>query len=210
VATAFYASNIGVASALSEQTCSAAIAVAARSTGVPIEVLTAVALTETGRQLGGKLTPWPWAINVRGEGEWVASEEDLLEAALEQIALGETSFDVGCFQLNYRWHAEAFSSLDEMISPTTNALYAAKFLKSLYSEFEDWTEAAGAYHSRTEVHATAYKAKFSRHLEQTQVPSDVATQGNNRTVNARQNTYPLLQTVTSISRLGSLVPSVLR
>lgn len=181
---------------------------AAGEIGVPANVLLAIAKTETGRTIDGTTQPWPWAINTRGVGKWLESESALLEAALEQIARGETLFDLGCFQINYRWHGSNFNSLDEMISPHGNALYAAKFLKTLFVEFEDWTEAVGAYHSRTEELATIYKAKFTEHY---QVAGDVQ-----RTTFAKQparqkirkNTFPLLKDATLKPRLGSLVPSV--
>jgi hypothetical protein len=48
-----------------------------------------------------------------------------------------------------------------MFNPERNALYAAHFLIELHREFGSWTEAAGAYHSRTPEHADRYKAKFS-------------------------------------------------
>ena len=30
---------------------------------------------------------------------------------------GQPSFDVGCFQLNYKWHGEHFASIDQMFEP---------------------------------------------------------------------------------------------
>jgi soluble lytic murein transglycosylase-like protein len=66
-------------------------------------------------------------------------------------ARGARSYDVGCFQINYRWHGQHFASLDQMFDPDANAAYAARFLSELYAEFGDWSRAAGAYHSRTPV-----------------------------------------------------------
>ncbi len=190
--------------------CYRATRFAAHEVGVPTSVLLAVAKTETGRTRNGVTQPWPWAINIRGAGQWLDSEAALLEAALEQIALGETLFDLGCFQINYRWHGENFDSIDEMISPRGNALYAAKFLKALFVEFNDWTEAVGAYHSRTEALATVYKAKFNEHFQG--ISDDLQFPPTERVVSntvqrRRKNTFPLLQSATLKPRLGSLVPS---
>ncbi|WP_439143255.1 lytic transglycosylase domain-containing protein [Planktotalea sp.] len=186
--------------------CLRSIRYASHETGVPASLLLAISRVETGRSVGGVVKPWPWAINVRGTGEWLATKEALLEHALAQISKGETRFDVGCFQLNYRWHGDSFASLDEMISPKSNALYAAKFLKSLYLEFGDWTKAAGSYHSRTDELAAIYKAKLAQHYESSQITAPTLTPAQRKVVTERPNFYPLLQPATLKSHLGSLVP----
>ncbi len=181
---------------------------AAHETKVPLNILLAIARVETGRRVGDTTQPWPWAINHAGSGDWLASEAELLEAALGLIARGERLFDVGCFQLNYHWHGAEFSSLDEMISPRGNALYAARFLEALFAEFGDWTEAVGAYHSRTEALATAYKAKFLQHYDGASEPGHFAQNAKQKSKTARHNSYPLLVASQSGARLGSLVPEV--
>ena len=45
---------------------------------MPQAVLHAIALTETGRPDGGRLRPYPWAINREGKGHWFASREEAL------------------------------------------------------------------------------------------------------------------------------------
>jgi hypothetical protein len=193
-------------SASSASECYHAARLASHETGVPHDVMLAITRVETGRTLEGKITPWPWAINHQGQGSWLSSEDELLETALELIAKGERSFDLGCFQLNYRWHGAEFASLDQMISPKENALYAAKFLKALYAEFGDWTEAAGAYHSRTEEHAKAYKAKFLVHYDDDPEMLQLAMAASAQTKVKRTNSYPLLVNRASRARLGSLMP----
>ena len=49
-----------------------------------------------------------------------------------------------------------------MFDPDENADYAARFLKSLYSEYGEWSQAAGAYHSRTPSYAKAYATRFDK------------------------------------------------
>ena len=51
---------------------------------------------------------WPWAINREGKGYWFESREEALAFAKASLAEGRTSFDVGCVQINYRWHGHAF------------------------------------------------------------------------------------------------------
>lgn len=185
--------------------CFEAAAIAARESGVPENVLIAIAKTETGRTRNGQFTPWPWTINAGGKGQWFDTKAELLDAALKHLATGKTLFDLGCFQINYRWHQENFVSLDAMIDPVENARYAAKFLRSLHGEFGDWTLAAGAYHSRTQSLAEAYRAKFEQHLLSSDThPVKVAHTANPAL--PRENFYPLLQVSRARATMGSLVP----
>lgn len=140
--------------------CEDAATFAAERHSIPAQILRTLTLAETGRTLNGTLRPWPWAINHAGEGHWFASQEEMLAHAETLVASGQRNFDIGCFQLNYRWHGEAFSSLAQMSEPETNAAYAAWFLRSKYTALGSWQSAVGAYHSQTEVLANAYLARF--------------------------------------------------
>jgi hypothetical protein len=151
------------------QSCDAAAAQASRQTGTPVEVLRAIGRVESGRTTDAGFHPWPWTVNVEGRGRWFESRQAALSYLQQRQANGSRSFDVGCFQINHRWHGEAFANLDAMFEPSENALYAATFLHNLYQEFGDWTRAIGAYHSRTEVHATRYAALVVARLDMAQL-----------------------------------------
>lgn len=142
--------------------CEGAALVASRESGVPLDVLRAISLTETGRRGAAGFLPWPWTVNMEGAGKWFDSAEAALDYVNRNFARGARSFDVGCFQLNYRWHGKAFASIEDMFDPVANARYAARFLRDLHTELGDWTRAAGAYHSRTPKYATKYAARFDR------------------------------------------------
>lgn len=146
------------------EVCERAIVAGAAAEGVPADVLHAISLTETGRPDGGRLRPWPWAINREGEGHWFRSRAEAFAFAQSSLAEGRPSFDVGCFQINYYWHGENFPSLETMFDPETGARYAARFLRSLYLERGSWLAAAGAYHSQTPERASIYRARFERIL----------------------------------------------
>lgn len=190
------------------QMCAQSALTASKDSGVPYDVLMAIAKTETGRSVKGRFQPWPWTINTRGMGKWYDSRSALLQHAQENLARGETSFDVGCFQINYRWHGQHFASLSDMIDPVVNARYAARFLTQLYHEFGNWTDAAGAYHSRTEVHAARYRKLFTKHRSASK-DAPVPAAPERRVSAPRQNTFPLLQASHAASHLGSLVPAQL-
>lgn len=141
-------------------TCDAAARQAAAESGVPLDVLQAIARVETGRRTVDGVEPWPWAVNHAGKGFWFPSRHEAVSYLEDQLRAGRTNFDVGCFQINYRWHGGAFASLSDMIAPVENARFAAAFLAELRQEFGSWKAAAGAYHSRTPALATAYATRF--------------------------------------------------
>lgn len=142
--------------------CRNAAIKAADRFGIPRSVMLAITLVETRTTRGGSTGAWPWTVNVAGKGAWFNSRAAALIHAQQALADGNTSFDVGCFQLNYRWHSRHFKSIDHMFEPTTSGAYAARFLKSLYAETGDWIKAAGYYHSRTAKHAQRYRRLVSR------------------------------------------------
>lgn len=150
---------VAFASAASANICDSAARNASSVTGVPLDVMQTITRLETGR--GKTADPWPWTVNHAGNGSWFQSEDEARSFVFSKIKQGESNLDIGCFQINYRWHSSGFRSLDEMFNPETNALYAARFLTQLHQEFGSWTLAAGAYHSRTPQYAERYKAKFS-------------------------------------------------
>jgi len=181
------------------QICVDAAAESAQNTGVPFDVLLAVTLTETGRSIGGSLRPWPWAMNINGESLWLNSAEDSLATAEAALAEGRSNFDLGCFQINYRWHGENFTSLRAMIDPATNAAYAADFLSKLYDQTGSWPDAAAEYHSRSPEHADRYRERFAA------IYAGLINGGAVADAPPRTNTFPLLQAGTPASQ-GSLVP----
>ncbi len=195
------------------QICDQAAAYAARETGVPVSVLQAISLNETGRKRGGVMRPWPWTVNMEGKGFWFDTEDEARAFVYQNYKRGARSFDVGCFQINYKWHGQAFASIEEMFQPRPNALYAAKFLRDLYNEKGDWSAAAGAYHSRTPKYAEKYEARFNRFRDgllgndtpQTDVQLVYADTPAAPPV-IRINKYPLLQAGRVPRTLGSLVP----
>lgn len=148
----------GSAAADPSELCRNAAEDAARDSGVPAALVRAVMTAESGRAdgKGGALRPWPWALNVEGEGYWPETRNEALALIDGFLREGRTSIDIGCFQINLRWHGEAFASIEEMIDPARNAAYATRFLLDLEAETGSWRAAAGAYHSRTPHRAETY------------------------------------------------------
>jgi hypothetical protein len=179
--------------------CLEAARLASQTTGVPYDVLVALTVVETGR--GNR--PWPWTVNLGGEGHWLdtaAAAEGLVDDALNA---GRTNIDIGCFQLNHRWHGSAFASLADMFDPGQNALYAAEYLLRHYRDSGDWATAAAAYHSATPEHADRYRTRFEAAWAEADSPGagplpDTAEA-------PRANRFPLLVAGAS-GGINSLVP----
>ncbi len=153
----------GVAFAASEvgPSCMDAAAQAEARHGIPDNLLQAITLVETGRTLNDKYTPWPWTTNIDAKGRYFRSRTDGTKFVKDRLYAGETSIDVGCFQINTRWHGEHFASIDDMFDPVAGADYAAKFLIKLKDEFGDWETAATKYHSRRPTYGKRYGQKLA-------------------------------------------------
>jgi soluble lytic murein transglycosylase-like protein len=123
--------------------CEREMARAARQSGVPLNVLYSVGLTETGRR--GELGPYD--MNV--DGREVHSET--LAQAMARFAAAKTQgarlIDVGCMQINVHFHGGHFGSLAEMFDPSLNVDYAANFLKALRAQEGNWTLAVARYNA---------------------------------------------------------------
>lgn len=140
--------------------CLTAARRAAAQYDIPVQIMVSLTLTETGRSKNGDLRPWPWAVNHAGQGHWYDTPDQAISFAHRQVASGDRNFDIGCFQINHRWHGENFQSLEHAFDPMENAIYAAEFLTELHRETGDWIVAASQYHSRTPSVAGQYRARF--------------------------------------------------
>lgn len=139
----------------------AAAAVEARISAPP-HFLSAVTLTETGRSgPDRKLQAWPWTINVGGKGYVFAGKKEAVNAVRRLMAQGHRSIDVGCMQVNLKYHPRAFTSLEEAFDPASNLAYGADFLVRLKKRHGTWGLAVQHYHSYTEEHRERYAARFN-------------------------------------------------
>jgi Transglycosylase SLT domain len=176
---------------------------AAARSGVPPEVLLAISVVETGRE--GR--PWPWTVNLGGEGHWLATADEaetMVERALNE---GRTNIDIGCFQLNLRWHAAGFASIRDMLNPEANAQYAADYLAGHFAKTGDWALAAAAYHSATPEHAERYRLRFETVLASLPDGPQADQIDTGTTYSDRSNRFPLLL-AGDAPRNGSIVPAI--
>lgn len=142
--------------------CVRAILAAQERYAIPNNILLGIGLQEAGTRRDGVLTVWPWAANAEGTGRLLDSRAQAMSWVRAQLANGVRSIDVGCMQINLRWHPEAFTSLEEGFDPDRNADYAARFLRDLYRRTGSWTLAAGSYHSFTPEMRDRYLTSLRR------------------------------------------------
>lgn len=116
---------------------------AADENAVPLAVLYAVALTETGQR--GSLHAY--AMNIEGRPLYNATLQDALAQFAMARQAGAVLIDIGCMQVNHHFHGTKFASLQDMFDPRQNVDYAARFLKSLRTSEGSWTAAVARYHA---------------------------------------------------------------
>ncbi len=116
---------------------------AANKYRVPLGILFAVGLTETG--IDGNLHAY--ALNLEGNTVYSLNKDQAIQRFNAARAAGTKLIDVGCMQLNYYFHGERFSSVADMLDPHRNVDYAAKFLSELKDREGSWTLAVARYNA---------------------------------------------------------------
>lgn len=132
----------GAASAAANP-CESEILRAADRYGVPTGILYAVGLTETGKK--GSLQPN--ALNIEGKAVFPRSRGEALATFENARHEGKTLIDLGCMQINHRYHGARFRSVEDMLDPHQNVDYAARFLASLHARHMTWSMAVARYHA---------------------------------------------------------------
>jgi len=127
----------------SNNACEREMIRAASKHGVPLGMLYAVGLAETGNR--GSLQPY--AMNIEGRAYFAQSASDALRRFEEARRTGAKLIDLGCMQINHYYHRERFDSLESMLSPRENVEYAAEYLKQLRLREGSWTMAVARYHA---------------------------------------------------------------
>lgn len=150
--------EVGSVEASPSLLCTDSAQYASERTGVPLAILLALTLAETGQSTfnKGSLSAWPWAVQSGQQGNWFPDSRSAISFIKSLVEQGRSNIDIGCFQLNVHWHGAAFQNIEEMISPNNNALYAAGFLQRLYQQTGDWRSAVGRYHSNNAERAEGY------------------------------------------------------
>ncbi|ACK49023.1 Lytic transglycosylase catalytic [Methylocella silvestris BL2] len=116
---------------------------AAGKYNIPLGVLYAVGLTESGRR--GSLSPF--ALNIQGASFFPSSRDEAMRRFDGARRDGAQLIDIGCMQINHHFHGRQFQSVSAIFDPRQNVDYAAQFLKRLRESEGSWTLAAARYHA---------------------------------------------------------------
>ncbi|MFG1480414.1 lytic transglycosylase domain-containing protein [Xanthobacter sp. V4C-4] len=123
--------------------CERELARASKKYNIPLEILYAVGLTESG--YGGFLQPY--TLYIEGKDYISNNLQDALKLFREANARGVQLIDIGCMQVNYYWHKEEFKSLEDIFNPRLNVEQAARFLQELRKRHGSWTMALARYNA---------------------------------------------------------------
>ena len=149
--------------------------------GLPENILLSISRVESGyKKVDGITRAWPWTLNAGGDSAYFQTKEAALSSLKDRVDKSVTNIDIGCMQLNYRWHKKFFRSLSDMISPIKNVDYGARFLKKLHQRHGSWEKAVKYYHSSKSKFNVKYyrkvKAVWKRENNQSSLePKLVAT-----------------------------------
>ena len=149
--------------------CGLATLKAEQDNNIKPNLLQTIALVESGRfdkKLQHKVA-WPWTVHANGHGHYYKTKEEAVAAVRLFMAEGVTSIDVGCMQINLKYHGQAFNSIEEAMEPEKNVAYSAKFLLSLYKRNgQDWQKTAMQYHSKNHAKGLNYKNRLEKQYAQ--------------------------------------------
>jgi len=95
------------------QTCARAIAQQERRHAIPTGLLHAISHAESGRwdAQNGAIVAWPWTVTTEGKGHFLPNRVDAQAFVQSLQADGVKNIDVGCMQINLKYHPDAFPSL---------------------------------------------------------------------------------------------------
>ena len=142
---ALFISSVAAAQAGTDATrsCERELARAARVHGIPLGILYAVGLTETGRR--GALHPY--ALGAEGQTVYAKNLDEAMTVFAAMQRRGVKLIDLGCMQINHYYHGDKFDSVRAMFDPAKNVDYAARFLNELKQREGSWTMAVARYNA---------------------------------------------------------------
>lgn len=153
---------------LSRDLCTLAVAKAEKEHNILPNLLQTIASVESGRydSSAGRRVAWPWTVHANGKGHYYKTKIEAVNAVRALQNKGITNIDVGCMQVNLKYHGTAFKSLAEAFDPEKNVAYSASFLKTIFARTKSWKKTAMHYHSKNHQKGLNYKKRLETHYAQ--------------------------------------------
>lgn len=130
----------------------------AEQSDIPPIILYSIALCESGKSIQGEYRPWPWTINVDGEGQYFEEADSAITSASDAINKG-ASVDIGLMQINWKYHGHRFSSIAHAIDPYINLATGAQIIREYTDQTGSLWNGIGRYHSGTPDKAHHYRER---------------------------------------------------
>jgi Transglycosylase SLT domain len=148
----------------------------AQDFGIPPEVLFAVMLTESSKQIAlangqKKLVPWPWTLNVELKSYYFKTQDEAKVALRQFVSTNNKRIAVGLGQIYLPSHGHLFPDVTELLEPGLNLHYAAQLLVNNFKWTVDqgkpnWWVAVGRYHTPSRLDlAMPYREGVYRRCE---------------------------------------------
>lgn len=115
---------------------------------VPRDVVMRVITHESKSVYKGKVQPWPWTLNIDGQGYYFESYRLALLAAIKARKEGARRLGLGFGQIEWQYHSGRFSGLAEALKPRENIRAVCEILREAWSSkrVNSWNDAIAYYH----------------------------------------------------------------
>ena len=136
----------------------------AQANNIPPTLFYAIALTESGqRQWSRQHRPWPWTLNVNGQGHYYPSRKAAW-LALQAALATNRNVDVGLMQVSWRYHRKGLGTSWLALDPQHNLRVSAAILQRCFTRVGDWPTAVGCYHAPNDpIRAARYQQRVSQY-----------------------------------------------
>ena len=141
-------------------------------TDIPKGLLLGIGKAEAIRKINNKFIIWPWTINHAGKSLFFDNKEQMKNYVFKNLKRKDFNIDVGCMQINIKWHKNNFKKISDMFEVNPNISYAASFLKQLKNKHGSWDKAIKHYHSSDPKKNNPYLIKvksFWKKVENTKI-----------------------------------------
>jgi len=116
-------------------------------TDLPKGLLLGIGKAEAIRKINNKYIIWPWTVNHAGKSMFFDTKKQMRNYVFKNLKRNDFNIDVGCMQINIKWHKNNFKKIVDMFEVSPNISYAASFLIQLKNKHGSWDKAIKHYHS---------------------------------------------------------------